>query len=321
MKKIILAGALALLLLPAVFVRPAYASNCNSVKRVFGDNYTLSSVQTLDGNLLVMGGNVTIEKDATVNCSVIVFGGNVDVAGAVGKDVVIFGGSTDLSDTAVVDGQLTTFGGSVSQAEGAQVKGGVSEGFNPGIPVRPTTPFGIFTPLVEFYRTVFKVVFSALAISVLALLVVLFWPEQTARASAAITNAPAAAGGLGLLTLIAVPVLIALTAITICLIPVSLIGALLYVTAILFGWMALGMIVGARLSAALKWQTLSPAVSAAIGTFLFTLGSNIIGLVPCIGWVVPLVLAAVGLGAVTLTRFGMRPYFSGLPTQPTPPAQ
>ena len=272
---------------------------------------------------MVFGGNVAIEAGATVNCSVVVLGGNVEIAGSVDEDVTVIGGSVNLRSTAVVSGQLSAVGGSISRDEGATVKGGETQGFNwqgrwpfQFVPI----PIRIVDPIVYLIQAAFNIVFSSLAMGLLALLVVLFWPEQTARVSAAITTAPAASGGLGLLTLIAVPVLIVLTAITICLSPFSAIGALVFAAAIIFGWLSLGMLVGARLTAALNLRNLSPAVSAGIGTLLFTLASNVIGwVVPCVGWVVPIMLAAVGLGAVTLTRFGTRPYLPGLPPQPTPP--
>lgn len=324
MRKLILVTVVALLALPLTFAGPAYASHCNTAQTVFGDSYTLGQGQTLNGDLVVFGGNATIEEDATVNCSVVVFGGNVEIAGAVDEDVTVIGGNVDLRSTAVVGGELSTLGGSIARDEGATVKGGESQGFDfdGNRPFRfLPTPFRIFDPVFYFVQSVFSAVFSAIAMGLLALLVVLFWPDQTARVSAAITTAPAASGGLGLLTLIAVPtILVAATILTLfCLSPLTFIGALIFAAAVIFGWLALGMLVGARFSAALKLHNLSPAVSAGIGTVLFTLVANIIGLVPCVGWVVPVMLAAIGLGAVTLTRFGTQPYLSGLPSQPTPP--
>jgi len=322
MRKFILVTLAALLGLPLTFAGPAYASHCNTAQTVFGDNYTLGAGQTLNSNLVVFGGNAAIEEDAAVNCSVVVFGGNVEIAGAVDEDVTVIGGNVELLGTAVIGGELSTVGGSISRDPDAQVRGGESQGFdfdgNRSFRFLPA-PFRIFDPVVHLVQSVFSVVFSAIAMGLLALLVVLFWPDQTARVSAAITTAPAASGGLGLLTLVAVPVLIVVTAITVCLSPLSAVGALVFAAAILFGWLALGMLVGARLAAALNWHALSPAVSAGIGAALFTLVANVIGSVPCVGWVVPVMLAAIGLGAVTLTRFGTRPYLSGLPVQPNPP--
>ena len=313
MKKLLLVTVLALFafIVPLAFAGPAYASDCNNAQSVFGDSYTLGEGETLNSNLVVFGGNVAIEEGATVNCSVVVLGGNVEIAGAVDEDVTVIGG------------ELSAVGGSISRDEGAEVKGGETQGFNweGSRPFRfLPIPFRFVDPVFYVVQAALNVVFSAIAMGLLALLVVLFWPDQTARVSAAVTTAPVASGGLGLLTLIAVPVLIVVTAITICLSPFSAVGALVFAAAILFGWMALGMLVGARLTAALNLRNLSPAVSAGIGTLLFTLAANVIGwVVPCVGWVVPVMLAAIGLGAVALTRFGTRPYLSGLPPQPTQP--
>jgi hypothetical protein len=46
-----------------------------------------------------------------------------------------------------------------------------------------------------------------------------------------------------------------------------------------------------------------------------------VGSVACVGWVAWVLLASAGLGAVTLTRFGTRPYFGGVaaPPPPAPP--
>ena len=325
MKKLLLVTVLALFafIVPLAFVGPAYASDCNNAQSVFGDSYTLGKGEALNGNLVVFGGNVAIEEGATVNCSVVVLGGNVEIAGAVDEDVTVIGGNVDLRSTAVIGGELSAVGGSISRDEGAEVKGGETQGFNweGSRPFRfLPIPFRFVDPVFYVVQAAFNVVFSSIALGLLALLVVLFWPDQTARVSAAVTTAPVASGGLGLLTLIAVPVLIVVTAITICLSPFSAVGALVFAAAILFGWMALGMLVGARLTAALNLRNLSPAVSAGIGTLLFTLAANVIGwVVPCVGWVVPVMLAAIGLGAVALTRFGTRPYLAGLPPQPTQP--
>jgi hypothetical protein len=96
------------------------------------------------------------------------------------------------------------------------------------------------------------------------------------------------------------------------------VGLIVFIAALLFGWFAFGSAIGARLGAALKWQNVSPALTAGLGASLLTFTAQLFDLVPCVGWVVPFLLAAVGLGAVTLTRFGTRPYL-GNTTAPNPP--
>ena len=322
---VLLAAALvAALLLPLAAAQPAYAANCNDDHRVMGSNFSLAAGQQLDSNLLVFGGDADIAAGATVNCKIVVVGGNLVLAGTVQQDVVIFGGNADLRSTSEIDGQLVSFGGSVSRAVGAQIKGGESQSF---VARGDGAPFGagipLLAPVIEFYHNVLQSFFGAVGMGLLALLVVLFWPEQTARVRAAIVNAPGSSGGLGLLTGVAVPVLVLLATITICLIPVGFMAGLLLTAAIAFGWIALGQVVGERLSGALRLVNMSPAVAAALGTALLSLVVTAINWVPCVRWVAPLILGAVGLGAVVLTRFGTQPFFPATPAVPpvVPPGQ
>ncbi len=281
--------ALLALALSLVVARPAYADHCGDDTQLLGDSIVVRDGETLDSNLIIFGGNATIEDGGRVTCTVVVFGGDVTIAGVVDEDVVVFGGNTDLESTAELGGGLVTFGGNVTRAEGAEVEGGESTGFNwnrgPNFNWVPSDRIPFLNPVLSFYRGVFETFLSAVAMGLLALLLVLFWPEQTSRVGATITTAPAAAGGLGLLTLVAVPVLGALLALTICLIPVSFLGALLFAAALVFGWVALGLIVGTRLASALKSFSMSPAVAAALGTTLLSLVMSAISLVPCVGWV------------------------------------
>jgi hypothetical protein len=105
--------------------------------------------------------------------------------------------------------------------------------------------------------------------------------------------------------------------------PVSLIGLLVYTVALLFGWLALGARIGDRLAGALRLRGLSPIVAAALGAFLITLVVHGIGLFPLVGGLlsglVQVVLASIGLGAVTLTRFGTQPYLASPPAPASPP--
>jgi hypothetical protein len=317
----------AALLLPLVAARPAYAAACAGDHAVIGDTYTLAAGQQLDSNLIVLGGQANIAAGATVNCKVVVLGGSLDLAGTVLQDVVVMGGDARLRATSEIDGQLQSVGGSFTQDEGAQIRGGVSQGWSTNSGGSGRLPFGGEVPLlaevIGFYRAVTRTILGSLGLGLLALLVVLVWPEPTARVRAAVTNAPGHSGALGLLTGVAVPVLIVLAAITVCLIPVSFMAMVLLTAAVAFGWIALGLLVGERLVRALHLVNLSPAVAAALGTALLSLAVTAISWAQCVGWVVPVILAAVGLGAVTLTRFGTQPYLPASPAAPpaVPPAE
>ena len=301
----------------------AHAAGLAEDKVVVGDNFTLIAGEEIDGNLIVLGGSVIVEDGAQVTGNLVVFGGNVSLGGEVGEDLVVFGGNAELLGTAVVEGQLVTSGGSISRAEGAEVKGGETQSVGPNFPWRPivVTPTpGPLDLFVDFVWGGVRTVALAVVIGLLAVLVTLLLPEPVARVSAGLAAAPVIAGGVGLLTLIAVPVLSVIMAITLCLIPFSLLALLAYSVALLFGWLALGALLGERLAAALRWQSLSPVLAAGLGAGLITLVVGGIGLLPFLGGVLSgltqLVLASLGLGAVTLTRFGARPYLASAP----PPA-
>jgi hypothetical protein len=305
----------------------AYAEALRDDQVITGQDFTLRAGETITGNLVVMGGNVTIEAGARITENIVVFGGNVELAGEVGGDVVTFGGDADLLSTAVVEGNLITPGGSITRAEGAQVNGVESQGFNfdadeplPFLPeaLQPLNPF-----IALLRDSVLAVIIAGLA-AFSGLLVTLFLPEQSRRITAAIINAPMVSGLLGLLTLFAVPILLALLAVVtlLCLSPVSALGLMVYFIAVVFGWLALGALIGDRLAAALRWHSLSPAISAAIGAFLLTLFARLFDVIAnfepagwafvplqCVSAIIGLALASIGLGAVTLTRFGTRPYF------------
>ena len=89
---------------------------------------------------------------------------------------------------------------------------------------------------------------------------------------------------------------------------------------------ALGMEVGKRISLAFK-QEWHPAISAGLGTLLLmTILNGLQAVLPCIGWIPKALIGFLGLGAVLLTQFGMKPYDSqhelttGQPTGGTLPS-
>ena len=279
-------------------------------KIVFGGSYTLQSGDHLDGDLIIFGGNVTLEEDSQVDGDVIVMGGNLEADGRIQGDVSCIGGNVNLLDNAVVNGDVHTAGGAnLNRSDGSQVMGEVRSGsgpydFNftrrgrlPGLEVS-------ISPLVDALWFLFQTFFWA----GLAVLLVMFLPGHVERTANAAITQPLITGGVGLLTLIVAVFLLPILAITLILLPASLIGALLLAVAWLFGTAALGFEVGRRIERQFR-QDWPPAVSAGVGTFVFVL--VIFGLskiVPCVGWAFPVIAGVVAIGAVLLTRFGMQVY-------------
>jgi hypothetical protein len=318
---------LALLILPTSNV---YAQSPGGDVVLFGQNYTLKSGEALNGSLAVIGGNATIEEDAHLNGGVVLVGGNLKLLGAAigdvaliggnltisGKvtgDVVIVGGQVKLTDTAVVDGNLTTIGGQLDRDPKAQVTGNVTTNAPPiKVPNVPNVPSGptVPTPPQKVFPinplwNVANVMFQALAVAALGMLLSLFFQPQFERVGDAIIRQPILAGSFGLILVAVTPLILLIMIITLILIPVALIVVLMIPLAWLFGVIALGQEVGDRFTKAIN-QTWAPVISTGCGTFLLMLLGGLFGLVPCVGWLVPFLVALMGMGGVAMTWFGTR---------------
>jgi hypothetical protein len=314
------------LVLSLVMPAAAVASDENQGQIVFGGDFTLRSGEVLDGDLAVLGGNVVLEDGSLVEGSAFIMGGNADLAGTVRGDVALFGGNLDLMSTALVEGDVTVFGGNLDRQEGATVEGQVLSGESVRVPF--DFEFGrTFRLPVEAWRFRVSPLFEvgwflvrALLLAALAVLVVMFWPVQMSRVGRTVVEQPLITGGLGLLSAIVVPVFLAVLGITLCLLPVTIVGAIALVVAVVFGWLAFGLEIGTRMAEAFHWR-IHPAAAAGIGTLVLTIVANGIEFIPCVGWIVPALVGSLALGSVIITRFGTQAYVpSGTPPgASTPP--
>jgi hypothetical protein len=318
MKKVLLACLLGLLL--AFSASPVFADG-NGGRIIFGASFTLESGERMTGDLVVLGGSVVLERESRVEGNVVVMGGSASVAGEVENDMVVFGGNVVLQSTAIVDGDLVTIGGNVQREEGAIVRGSEAEGLEfRGLPRFWTFPTRVYTyrwpdRWFSFIFDIFKAIFVALAMAALGLLIVLFWPKQTEVVRQAIWYAPLPSGGVGLLTGIVAVALMVLLAITICLSPIAFLLGVALLAAGIFGWAAVGLLVGQRLLEAFKVKGVTSLMAVGVGILLLSL----LGAIPCLGALVVIVVGCVGLGAVVLTRFGTQTYPLRTVTPPTPP--
>ena len=334
MKKLVLVPVVVLvaaLALPGA----AYAGEAEQGQVVFGGTFTLESGDVLNGDLVIFGGSAELEQGSIVDGDVLLFGGNAEINGEIDGDLALLGGNADLGPSAVINGDVVTLGGNVDRAEGAVVEGEFrsAEGFNrtfffdfPNLPDFGETfriqPFGrssvgpFFSPVTGILWFILR----TLLVAALAVLAVLFWPEPAERAGRAAVSQPIVAGGLGCLTFMVVPILILLMAITIIGLPLSFLAVVALVVAVVFGWIAIGVEVGRRMVEAFNWE-IHPAAAAGIGTLAvgFVIGG--IGLIPCVGWLAPLLVGSAGLGAVILTRFGSREYQTASATAELPPPE
>ena len=297
---------------------------------VLGDSYTLESDQTLEGSLVVLGGTATIKEGAQVKGDIFIVGGSLDLRGSVGGGVTAVGSVVDISDTAVIEQDLSTIGGTVDRAQKAVVKGHIDIG--------PSNKFNFAKPNdyiqrlpqgpVLFDMSPIKDAFGsftrALGMAVLAALLMLFLFKPTECVAQSAVKQPVLSFFLGLLTIVVAPALMVLLIITLIFIPLGLLGLLILGLGMLLGWIAIGYEVGRRVTVSMKVDWAAPVV-AAVGTLILAVVSELGAFIPCIGWVIPVFISLMGLGAVVISRFGTQLNNGNYPVipppvPPTPPA-
>lgn len=325
----------AIILVAALMFLPWQAAQARGLADgpIIGSNYTLKSGDTLNQDLVVFGGSVSIEKDSKVNGAVVLFGGSLILDGEVTKDVVVMGGAAKLGANAHVHGNLVSFGVAMSREVGAKVDGDVITNptrpavpASPGVPVVPgvTTPSANENPFVQG----FIILGQSIILALLATLIAMFLPNHMRRVADAVVTQPLVAFGMGLLTLIMFIVAIVALALfslfiitLVVTVPLIVIVSIGFAAASVLGWLALGMEVGIRISHMFKGEWPLP-LAAGLGVFVLNLVAQSVGFIPCIGGVLAGILGFAGLGAVIMTRFGIRPANLSLPvtSEATPPA-
>jgi hypothetical protein len=297
---------------------------------VFGQNYTLSSGQTIK-DLIVFGGNAVIMEGSTVTGDILIFGGNLNISGTVQGGVTSFGGNVTVNDFGVIKGILNTVGGNRYISSKATVGGESSDPsqlpfrfpslfFSPGSNINLGAGFSFLW-----------VIFFSLLLAAIAVVITLFLPTQTNAVAKTITGEPIVSGGVGLLTLVISPAIILVLVITIVLIPLAVLFVLVFGVTLVFGWIALGLALGERMAMMFNTQWAVP-VSAGIGTLVLSLITNGILAVTgawfwtlcCLGIPIILLLNMVSLGGVVSSRYGTQIYSTKHPQppqfHPMPPA-
>jgi len=286
------------------------------------------------GDVVRFGEHVTVQKGESVAGDVVVIGGSLDVYGRVSGDVVSVGGdSITVHDGGVVNGQAVCVGGVVYQDEGAEIRGEVVS-LNLGGPFGHRTGFRrwrMYASPFGFFTRLFSTVVALGVLFGLACLIMLVFGPQVDRVATALARDPLKSGAIGLLTVVALPPIIFLVAVTVIGIPAALVLVLAWFFANIFGMVAVSRATGSRIAHRMTVDR-SPYLATGIGMLvlcaLFVIGlliSHSGGLVPLPGWLFTMtglltlsVASVVGLGAVVTTRFGRRDWGT-TPATPGPP--
>lgn len=268
---------------------------------VWEGTHDFGAGDVVQGQLVVLDGEVIIREGARVTGSVYMLGGAVEIEGAVEEDVALIGGDLALGPTAVVEGDLSAGGGDVERSPQATVRGEVLGGSDVDVSLETLFP----QPTAR--ERLLRLFPEALIVAAVAYLVSRLLGRPLARVSRASTHHPVVSGAMGLLVGIVGPSLLVLMAFTVILVPVTLIALLLAGLVVVYAWIGLGAALGQWLQGILR-QDWSPPTSAFVGTFLFLVITNLLVFIPVVGGWVGILATAVGIGAIFLTRFGLREF-------------
>jgi len=239
---------------------------------------------TVDGDVSGAAGDVTIAESGTVGGTLEAGAGTVRIDGAVAGDVTVGADRIILGERASVGGDLT-YDGRLSGPRGV-VSGTVERD--------PSLSGPVFEPVVPGFADVVFGVYGFLVNLVLAAVLLLVFPGFSRRVADTAVEGPVRAGAVGLALLVAVPLLLVLTAITIIGIPLTIVGAMLFGlfawVASLYGRFAVGTWLTAYTTVENRW------VSLLVGFLVVGIAIRI----PFVGWLPELLVGLLGLGALAL---------------------
>ncbi|MFB6108424.1 MAG: polymer-forming cytoskeletal protein [Haloplanus sp.] len=266
--------------------------------RVGGDVSAAAGTVRVDG---VVGGDVnaaagTVElgESARVGGNFAVGAGYVSVDGAVGGDARVGAETVVLGPNATIGGEFRYDAETFTRDPGATVAGGVVRDDELG----GVGPVGDGLSLFPWFGAVYGLFVNLL----LGAGLLLVFPAFSARVASRVATDPVVTGGVGLLTVLGVPVVLVLLAVTVVGIPLSVLGAVGFTVAVwvalVYGQFAVGAWALGVLGREDRWLALVVGL----------VGFALLGAVPVVGTLFELAAVVLGLGALAL---GLRESYRG----------
>lgn len=268
---------------------------------VLEGRHVYGSGEVLNGVFLVVDGEAVLEEGARLKGSAFMLGGSATINSQVDQDVSVIGGNLTVGPNAMIGGDLRVGSGELDLSSQATVKGSVLKG-----PASDVQLEDIF-PRASPRERLVQLLPWALVLAFLAYLSALYMPLPVARISQAEIKHPVVCAAMGILFGIVGPILLVFMAFTVILIPATLIGLLIGALTVAYGWIGFGQAFGRWLVGRLNLQV-GRAGRAFLGTLVFMILIDLISIIPIVGSLIALLAITIGLGAVMLTRFGLREF-------------
>ncbi len=255
-------------------------------------------VRAETANVVKIGSDINIEEGTKVR-NVVALGGQITVDGYVENHVIAVGGSVVLTRTAVVGGNVISLGGIVARGRGSEIHGSLTEINSDDISAAISNAL---SDEWEGWSWIFAIVSVSIFIGILILtmLIVYFIPKPIRVIANAVRDIPFKVimwGLVGLILIVPLAVLLAVSVIGIVLIPLEM---TIVLCAIILGFIAVSQLVGEKLFAVLKRHDHNIVRETIWGLIILW----VIGWIPYVGWMLKVFAIVLGLGGVLVTRFG-----------------
>jgi hypothetical protein len=315
MKKTFSLGLLGLAVLLALGV-PLSGHQDFSIQK----DVTVAAGETQD-NVFTIGGNAVIT--GKVRRSVVAIGGTITVSGEVGEAVIGFGSRVVIKESAVINGDVVTLGGTLEKETGCTIHGDTVYLQGPEIGQK-ILKGSIFKSILLFPVIPIIVVIKVFILFIwfiLALVGAALFPKQIAFAAGEIRKSFWPTFAVGLLAIIVFTGVILLAALlSIILIGIPVLMALVAAGIIIkiFGRLAVFYFFGDSVRQAFGSQKVSAMRAVLLGLLVV----GLIGFLPIIGFLFSIPLNIMIWGVAVRTKFGTtETMFLKKPVvQPAPPA-
>jgi hypothetical protein len=255
----------------------------------------------LNGVLVIVDGEVILEDGANVRGQVFMLGGTAEINAVIDQDISIVGGDIAIGPEAIIGGDFRVGGGEYEIAPGATIEGAILTGPASNVELDD------FFPRVSAGERLVQLLPWSLVLAFLAYLAARSIPAPVSRVSQTEIGHPVVSAAMGILVGVVGPVLLVFMAFTLILIPVTVIGLVLGALMVAYGWIGFGMAFGKFLVRRFNLEV-GRGGSAFLGTLAFIILIDVLSVIPFIGPLVSLLAATIALGAVVLTRFGLRQF-------------
>ena len=269
-----------------------------------GDVYVLEKHEKIDGNIAGIGTTLVIEDGATVMGDISLVGSKVEVFGYVAGDTNVFAGTTHIHNTAIINGSINQIAHQINIEPGARISGEINTfTFPTQLTIGETGKLeNILDWLHPTVWIAFQLVRNLILVFITVLIIFLF-KVPTLRVVRSIKKNIAVSWGVGLLVILAGPIVSLFLIITICLSPTGIILILAFLIADIWGWAGISFIIGNNLTHWLKLDWPEEA-EVAVGAVLLGMVSTLLAFLPCVGFMISTMVSAVGLGGIVLSKLG-----------------